>query len=351
MGMERLVGNAKALTSESDYLAPDTKVAVVGCGGAGCNSVDRLQRIGVWGAHTIAVNTDQLHLSQIRSDVKILIGKRVTRGCGAGGRPEIGEYCAEEASEEIEQALKGADITFITTGLGGGTGTGSAPVVAKIAKELGSVVVSMGAMPFTAEGAMRRQRAIAGLEKLKRHSDSTIVLANDRLLKIVPKLPVDEAFSVMDQLVSEVIKSIGEAITKPSMINLDYADLKAVICNSDASTILYGENSSHEPERVVAEALSNPLLDVDYRGAKNALVHITAGPELNLRTTTKLVEGMTHFMAPDANVIFGARIDDDYAGQIKIVTILNGVKVNEDIFWCEQDTGAPGSHSNLSMVR
>lgn len=327
MGMEKLVEEAQQYSFEYEHLISDPRLVVVGCGGAGNNSVDRLQRIGVWGAETIAINTDRAHLENIRADKKLLIGKRITHGHGAGGHPEVGEFCAEEAREELEKVLKGADITFITVGLGGGTGTGCAPVVAKVAKELGSVVVSMATVPFTAEGRVRNQRATIGLERLKRGSDSTIVLDNDRLVKIAGRLPIDQAFSVMDQMISEVIKGITEAITQPSLINLDYADLKAVMCNGGTSTILYGENTANSPETVVAEALNNPLLDINYAGATSALLHITAGPELNIRTTTRIVEGMTQYMDPNANVIFGARTDKHYEGQIKVMAIMNGVEL------------------------
>lgn len=328
MGMEKLVEDAKNYTSEFETLIADPRIVVIGCGGAGCNSVDRLHNIGVWGAETIALNTDKAHLTNIRADKKVLIGKRVTHGHGAGGRPEVGEFCAEESREELERLLKGVDLTFITAGMGGGTGTGSAPVVAEVAKELGSVVVSMATLPFKAEGGQRNQRASIGLDKLRNNSDSTIVLDNDRLVRIVPKLPIDQAFSVMDQLISEVIKSVSEAITQPSMINLDYADLRTVMCNGGASTIIYGENSSRDPEAVVADALSNPLLDVDYGEASNALVHLTVGPEMNIRSANKVMEQMTEFLGPSANVIFGARIDDDYRGQIKMMSIINGVELN-----------------------
>ena len=332
MNMERLVDESAEYSSEIGHPLADPKIVVVGCGGAGNTSIDRLQRIGVWGAETIAINTDRVQLSNIKADKRILIGKKVTKGRGAGGRPEVGEYCAEEAREELERVLSGADMTFITVGLGGGTGTGSAPVVAEVAKELGSVVVSIAMLPFTAEGRMRNQRALLGLEKLKKNSDSTIALANDRLVKIVPRLPIDQAFSVMDQLVSEVIKSVSEAITQPSMINLDFADLRTVMCNGGTSTIIYGENSSRDPERVVSEALNNPLLDVDFAGASNALVHITVGPELNIRSANRVMQKMTDFMGPDANVIFGARVDDDFQGQIKIMSIINGVEANGATF-------------------
>jgi cell division protein FtsZ len=331
MGMDKLVETAKDYTSEFETLIADPRIVVIGCGGAGCNSIDRLHSIGVWGAETIALNTDRAHLEYIRADKKVLLGKRVTHGRGAGGQPEVGEFCAEESRDVLERLLRGVDMTFITVGMGGGTGTGVAPVVAEVAKELGSVVVSMATLPFKAEGILRNQKATVGLGKLKYNSDSTIVLDNDRLVKIVPKLPIDQAFSVMDQLISEVIKNVSEAITQPSMINLDYADLRTVMCNGGASTIIYGESSAHDPEAVVADALSNPLIEVEYSGANNALVHLTVGPEMNIRSANKVMEEMTEFLGPSANVIFGARVDEDYIGQIKIMSIINGVDLSASL--------------------
>jgi cell division protein FtsZ len=311
-----------------ENLISNPKMLVVGCGGAGNNSVNRLQRIGVWGAETVAINTDRAHLERVHADKRLLIGSKKTKGQGAGGFPEVGEYCAEEARAELEQILSGADIVFITAGMGGGTGTGSAPVVAEVAKELGAVVVSMVTVPFTVEGKDRRQKAFIGLEKLKANSDSTVVLANDKLLNIVPKMPVNQAFSVMDQMISEVIKEFTEAITQPSLINLDFADLRSVIGSGGTSTILYGENTACDPQTVVAEALDNPLVDVDYCGSTAALIHITSGPELNLSTITRVVQGFTDIMDENANVIYGARTDPKFAGQLKVMAIMNGVEMN-----------------------
>ncbi len=315
-------------TYAMEHLISDPKTVVVGCGGAGNNSVDRLQRIGVWGARTIAINTDRAHLERVHADQRVLIGKRITRGQGAGGHPEVAEHCAEEAREELEMLLRGADITFITAGMGGGTGTGTAPIVAEIAKELGSVVVSMATVPFTAEGHLKGQRAAIGIEKLKRNSDSTILLANDKLLKMVPKMPVNQAFSVMDQMISEVIKEITEAVTQPSLVNLDFADLRTVMAGNGAATVLYGENSACDPQTVVAEALNNPLVDVTYDGATSALIHMTSGPELNLRTINKVVEGFTEVMDPNANIIWGARTDTKFSGQLKVLAVMNGLEMN-----------------------
>jgi cell division protein FtsZ len=334
-----------------ENLISNPKMLVVGCGGAGNNSVNRLQRIGVWGAETVAINTDRAHLERVHADKRVLIGSKKTKGQGAGGFPEIGEYCAEEAREELEQILSGADIVFVTAGMGGGTGTGSAPVVAEIAKELGAVVVSMVTVPFTVEGASRRQKAFIGLEKLRANSDSTIVLANDKLLSIVPKMPVNQAFSVMDQMISEVIKEFTEAITQPSLINLDFADLRSVMGSGGTSTILYGENTACDPQTVVAEALDNPLVDVNYCGANAALIHITSGPELNLRTITQVVKGFTDIMDENANVIYGARTDQKFTGQLKVMAIMNGVEMDYGMASPVQMERVPESRMAIPIIR
>ena len=327
MDLENMIKNAECESYAMEHLIPDPKTVVVGCGGAGNNSVDRLQRIGVWGARTVAINTDRAHLERVHADKRVLIGKRITNGQGAGGHPEVAEHCAEEAREELEMLLRGADITFITAGMGGGTGTGTAPIVAEVAKELGSVVVSMATVPFTAEGRLRSQRAAIGIEKLKRNSDSTILLANDKLLKMVPRMPVNQAFSVMDQMISEVIKEITEAVTQPSLVNLDFADLRAVMTGNGAATVLYGENSANDPHTVVADALQNPLVDVTYAGANSALIHMTSGPELNLRVINEVVGGFAEVMEPDANIIWGARTDTRFSGQLKVLAVMNGVEM------------------------
>ena len=298
---------------------------VVGCGGGGCNSVDRLMRIGVHGARTVAINTDAKHLQRTRADRTILIGGNKTHGWGAGGRPEVGESAADESREVLAESMKGADLVFLTAGMGGGTGTGSAPVVAEIAREQGAIVVSIVTTPFDAELG-RADNARSGLEKLRRVSDSTIILDNNRLLKLVPKLPFDDALSVMDQLISEVIKSVTEAITKDSLINIDFADLRSIVKAGHSSTIVYAEDSAREPERVVIDAMNNPFLDVDYSGATGALIHVTVGPKAPLRTVNQVLAGVTTKLDMSANVIMGARLDEECENSIKLMGIITGVK-------------------------
>lgn len=304
-------------------ILPNPRVLVIGCGGAGNNSINRLHVIGIEGAETLAVNTDKIHLENIEANGKVLIGSRITKGRGAGGDPRKGEWAAEESSAILNQFLEGVDMAFITVGMGGGTGTGSAPVVSEIAKKHGAIVIAIATTPFTSEGGMRRKRARDGLARLKESADCTIILDNNKLLDLVPDAPLNQAFSVMDCLISDVIKSVTETITQTSMINLDYADVRATLEGTGTSSIIFGESTT--AEGVVSQALNNPLLDVDFAGATGALVHITAGPELSIKTTNKVVGMMTEHLGEDANIIFGARVDDAYRGKIKLVCIIAGV--------------------------
>ncbi len=244
---------------------------------------------------------------------------------GSGGLPEVGLRCAELAEDKLREIVSGADLVFITVGMGGGTGTGLAPFVAQLARRSGSVVVAIATTPFTVERS-RITKAKIGLNRLRRSTDSVIILDNNRLLEIVPNLPVEQAFSLMDQLISEVIKGLTETITMPSLINLDFADVRAIMCAGGTSTMLYGENAADDPDMVVLETLNNPLLDIDFTGANGALIHITSGPGLSLRTTHEVVQGITNSLNDDANVIFGARVDKEYEGVIKVMTIITGVK-------------------------
>ncbi len=323
MGIEtaQRVGNQPFLDS---FAFGRPKVLVIGCGGAGGNSVHRLHRMGIHGARTVVVNTDAVHLDSIQADRKVLIGGGVTRGMGAGGRPEIGERCAELSEPELRNQVGDADLTFITVGLGGGTGTGVAPHVAELAQAAGSVVMTLATTPFRAERG-RMNNARAGIQRLRSCSDSLIVLDNNRLLELVPNLPVEQAFAVMDHLISEVIKGITESITLPSLINLDFSDVRTILQAGGMSTVFYGENAEDDTEQVVSDTLDNPLLDVDYHGANGALIHISAGPGLRLRTANEVVEGLTAELRPDANVIFGVRVDRKYEGILRVLAIMTGV--------------------------
>ncbi|MCK4443154.1 MAG: cell division protein FtsZ [Thermoplasmata archaeon] len=324
MGFEHLLHETREYGDDEslDYCTP--KIIVVGCGGAGSNSVNRLTNMGIHGAETFAINTDKLHLDRISADNKLLIGKSVTRGMGCGGSPEVGLECAELSEDEIQQIVSGADLVFITVGMGGGTGTGLAPYVAEMARRSRAAVVAIASTPFTVERS-RVAKAHRGLERLRRCSDSVIMLDNNRLLEIVPNLPVDQAFGVMDQLITEVVKGLTETITMPSLINLDFADVRAILCTGGTSTMLYAENTADDPDMVVMETMNNPLLDVDFNGANGALIHLTSGPGMSIRTAHEVVRGITNCLSDDANVIFGARVDKEYEGVIKVMTIITGV--------------------------
>ena len=322
IGTAQRAGNQSFLDS---FTIARPKVLVVGCGGAGGNSVNRLHRMGIHGARTVVVNTDAVHLDSIQADRKVLIGGGVTRGMGAGGKPDVGERCAELAEQDLRNQVGDADLTFITVGLGGGTGTGAAPFIAELAQAAGSVVITLATTPFKAERG-RMNNARAGIQRLQDCSDSLIVLDNNRLLDLVPNLPVEQAFAVMDHLISEVIKGITESITLPSLINLDFSDVRTILQTGGMSTVFYGENAEADPEQVVSDTLDNPLLEVDYRGANGALIHISAGPGLRLRTAHQVVEGLTAEMRPDANVIFGVRVDRKYEGILRVLAIMTGVR-------------------------
>ena len=306
-----------------DFGLPQIKI--VGCGGAGNNTINRLFNIGVGGVETIAVNTDKQGLDMIKADKKILVGKSLTRGLGAGGFPEIGKRAAELARSTLQEVLKDADLVFVTAGMGGGTGTGTAPVVASVAKEMGAIVVGMVSTPFKVERA-RMVKAEEGIADLRSAADTVIVLDNNRLLEYVPNLPLEQSFSVMDQLISETVKGISETITRPSLINLDFADVRAIMNAGGVAVMLVGETKSQDKsDNVVRNALNHPLLDVDYRGATGALVHITGGPDLTLREAENIAESLTYELDSHANVIWGARVQKDYEGKVRVLAIMTGV--------------------------
>ncbi len=302
------------------------KIVVVGCGGGGNNTVNRLYNIGVAGADTIAINTDKIHLDITQADKKILIGKSITRGLGAGGFPEIGKRAAELARGTLEEVLKNANLVFVTAGMGGGTGTGVAPVVAQIAKDQGAIVIGMVTSPFRVERA-RMVKAEEGLDDLRNSADTVIVLDNNRLLDYVPNLPIDQAFSVMDQLISETVKGISETITQPSLINLDYADVRAIMKGGGLAVMLVGEAKGQDKAKeVVRAALNHPLLDVDTTGATGCLLHITGGPDMSLHEAEQIASSLTYELDSHANVIWGARVRKDYESKVRCMAIMTGIK-------------------------
>lgn len=316
------------------------RIVVVGCGGGGNNTINRLYNIGVNGAETIAINTDKIHLDNIQADKKILVGKSITRGLGAGGYPEVGKRAAELAKGTLEEILRDANLVFITAGMGGGTGTGVAPVVAQIAKEQGAIVVGMVTSPFRVERA-RTIKAEEGLDDLRTSADTVIVLDNNRLLDYVPNLPIDQAFSVMDQLIAETVKGISETITQPSLINLDYADVRAIMKGGGLAVMLVGEAKGQDKSKdVVRAALNHPLLDVDTAGATGCLLHITGGNDMSLHEAEQIASTLTYELDSKANVIWGARIRPEYEGKLRCMAIMTGINSAQII--------GPNSQSALS---
>ncbi len=319
-------GPATALLNDelSEFGVPNPRLLIIGCGGSGNNTMNRITHLGVEGAVTVAINTDKQHLDHTRAMQKLLVGRHITRGLGAGGDPGMGRRCAEAGRDVISRIVSHADLVFVTAGLGGGTGTGIAPVVAEEAKRSGAIVVGIVTTPFVVERRQRMQRALEGLEKLRVACDAVLVLDNNRLLHYVPNLPLDEAFSIMDQLIAEIVKGIVETITLPSLINLDFADVRTIMEGGGVTMMLYGE-SDRGPEEVVHEALNHPLLDIDIEGATGALIHVTGGPYMTLEQASQIVELMTGRISADANVIWGARQDPGFGDTIKVMAIITGV--------------------------
>ena len=303
---------------------PNPRILIVGCGGSGNNTLNRITHLGVEGAVTVAINTDKQHLDHTRALQKLLVGRHITRGLGAGGDPSTGRRCAEAGREMIRRIVTGADLVFIASGLGGGSGTGICPIVAEEAKAAGALVVGIVTTPFHVERRQRMSRALEGLESLRRTADAVLVLDNNRLLHYVPHLPLDEAFSIMDQLVAEIVKGIVETITLPSLINLDFADVRAIMANGGVTMMLYGE-SDRGPQEVVHEALNHPLLAVDISGATGVLIHVTGGRYMTLETASQVVDLLPSKVSEDANVIWGARQDAGFGDTIKVMAIITGV--------------------------
>jgi cell division protein FtsZ len=306
--------------------AGKANIKVIGVGGMGGNAVTWLFNKGIEGATIYAANTDALHLSVTKADEKLLIGKELTRGLGCGGKPDRGREAAKEALADLKRAVAGADMVFVITGMGGGTGTGAAPVAAQVAKETGAIVIGVVTMPFDSEKA-RVDKAEFGLQELREVTDTCIVLDNNRLVDIAGQLPIEQAFAVANELVSTMVKGIVETITLPSLINLDYADVSSIMKNGGVAVIGIGESdSSDKVNEAVRQALTHPLLDVDYKGAGGALIHVTCGPDLKLEEFDLIGRTVSENLSPEAQVIIGARINKDFVGKVRVITIMTGVK-------------------------
>jgi len=305
------------------------RVKIVGCGGGGCNTINRLVESGITGAEMYAINTDAKSLLMIHSPHKILTGKKTTKGLGAGAMPSIGEAAAKESEDDIKAALADADIIFVTCGMGGGTGTGTAPYVAKLAKDTGALTMAVVTLPFKAEGAQRMDNALYGLDRLRRACDTVIVIPNDKLLELAPRLPLDKAFKVADEVLMRIIKSITEIITKPGLVNLDFNDLRTVMAGGGAAMIGMGESDEGDrAENAVNQALKSPLLDVDIKDATGALVQVVGGTDMTLAEASKVVEILGSKINPMARIIWGAAIDPTMERTITVLLVIVGVKYN-----------------------
>lgn len=304
-------------------------IKIVGCGGGGTNTVNRCMEEGVFGAEMVAANTDAKHLLTVKAHRKVLLGKRITRGLGAGALPQVGEEAAREAEEDLLNALGRVDIAFITAGMGGGTGTGSAPIVADIAKRQKALVISVVTLPFTSEGRVRMENALFGLEKQRRNSDTTIVIPNDKLLQLVPRLPLDQAFKVADGILMEALKGLTEIITKPGLVNLDYADIKTIMAGGGVAMIGIGESEGtgqNKIEQAVQEAIASPLIEADISEAKGALIRVVGDDQMSVAEAEGAVRLVQQKVSPNARIIWGASIDPTLKGAIRVLVVLTGVK-------------------------
>lgn len=320
--VENALGSVDEQTVENISQA---NIRVIGCGGAGNNMVGWLYRKGIKGAEIIATNTDHQHLVITGADRKFLIGKDCTRGLGCGGFPSKGAEAAQESLMQIKDSLKGSDMVFVCAGMGGGTGTGAAPVVASVAKDTGAIVIGTVTMPFSIEKA-RCDKAEFGLQQLRQVTDTVIVIDNNRLVTIAGNLPIQQAFAVANELIATMIKGIVETIAVPSLVNLDYADVRAIMTNGGVAAIGVGSSdTNNRVDEAVRGALANPLLDIDYQGATGALIHVHGGPDLTLQEISTIGELITESLDDDANVIWGARVSEDMKGKVTVMTIITGV--------------------------
>ncbi len=307
-------------------ITPVANIRVIGVGGGGSNAVNRMVKSNLKGVEFIALNTDAQALYHSEASIKINVGKATTRGLGAGSNPDVGKQAAEESRDEIRSAIEGSDMIFITCGLGGGTGTGGAPVVAEIAREMGILTVAVVTKPFTFEGHRRRIQAEEGLEHLRNKVDTLITIPNDKLLALIDKkTPLNDAFMVVDDVLRQGVQGIADLITVHGMINVDFADVKAIMENSGSALmgIGYGSGENRAAEAAKA-AIESPLLEMSVEGAKGILFNITGGNDLSMFEVDEAARIITEAADPDANIIFGAVINDSYTGEMKVTVVATG---------------------------
>lgn len=322
------------------------RISIIGCGGGGSNTINRLSKAGVFGADLIAANTDARHLIGVHASHKILLGRMTTRGLGAGSIPEMGEKAAQENQDELAHLIEHSKIVFVTAGLGGGTGTGAAPFVAKLARKNNALTLGVVTMPFKAEGRVRMENARRGLEKLRQNCDTVAVIFNDRLLELVPKLPLNAAFRVADEVLMESIKGLTETITKPGLVNIDFNDVLTVMKDAGMALIGMGEGTSKDEgseriEKAVQRALDSPLLgDVDLSTAKGALIRVTGGEDMTVQEAEKAAELVSASISPRARLIWGCNVDPTMKGLIRVMVVLTGIENNQ--LFRQEDLSGPG---------
>src|SRR5512141_833951 len=306
------------------------RIKVIGVGGGGSNAVNRMMDEGIQGVEFIAVNTDAQALMLSKAPIKVRVGDKLTRGLGAGGVPEIGRKAAEESADELYNVLKGSDMVFVTAGMGGGTGTGAAPIVAQIAKESGALTIGVVTRPFTFEGMRRLKSADEGINKLKEHADTLIAIPNDRLLQIADKrASLQDAFRLADDVLHQGIQGISELIPIPGLINLDFADVRAIMSEGGAALMAVGKGSGDERAKKAAEdAISSKLLDITIDGARGVLFNVTGGPNMTLFEVNQAAAIIRETAHPDVNLIFGAVIDPNMGDDIRVTVIATGFERN-----------------------
>ncbi|VVB98469.1 Cell division protein FtsZ 1 [uncultured archaeon] len=308
------------------------RVFVIGTGGSGTNTLDRLFELNVKEVTLLAMNTDARHLLKVRAHRKLLLGKTTTKGHGAGSNPQMGEAAAKESTEEIKSTLAGASMVFVTCGLGGGTGTGSAAIIAEQAKAAGALVISIVTLPFSSEGRVRLENALSGLDRLRRHSDTVIVIKNDKLLTLAPNLPLNTAFKVCDEVLAGSVKGIAELVTKAGLVNVDFADLKTILTQGGFAVIGLGEanvDAKVEDRATIAveTALNSPLLDADLTTANRALINVVGGEDMTLKEAELIVAETAKRIHPNAHIIWGARVEPtSQKTSLRTMIVLTGVK-------------------------
>ena len=321
------------------------KISIIGCGGGGSNTARRVTQAGVSGATIVACNSDARHLLAIQVPNKVLLGKSTTKGLGAGAIPEIGQQAAEESEGDLRKFVLGANIVFVTAGMGGGTGTGSAPVVAEMARKQGALVIGIVTLPFKAEGRIRMENAIKGLNNLREHCDTTIVVQNDKLLELVPRLPIEAAFKVADEVLMQSIKGITEVVTKPALVNLDFNDVLTIMKNGGIAMIGIGESDSDDErvDKAVHDALNSPLLgDVDLHDAKGAMIRVVGGPDMTVKEAEMAAELVSQAVNPRARVIWGCAVEPEMKGKLTAMVIITGLKQNSIVPKAEPVNCTPG---------